>query len=205
MSSFHRADWLSLISPFVAAIVAVAGAYRVAYLSEKGKNRAAAEDLEKLTQIVEQIKADHQMQLAAIKQQNDLVTEQFKIRNQLRLAAIDKRLQAHQGAFRLWRLLYAKTHTDDIKSVVAKCVVWWEKNCLYLEVPARDAFSRAMWSANDHQMLLEMPGRDAAALEAIQRNWANIENAGNIIVDAAALPGLTEAEMEQLKRTAVDT
>jgi len=199
MSSFHRSDWLSVVSPIVTLLV-VAGGYYVAYFQEKGKNRAAAEDIDKLTRAVEDIKTENARQLAEIQHQNNLLLEGLKVKNQLRLAAIDKRLQAHQDAFRLWRMLYAKTNSDDIRSVVAECVDWWERNCLYLEESARDAFGRAMWSANDHKVFLQMPPGDPATIAAIQKNWSNIASAGNVILSAVELPGLTEEERKDVER-----
>ena len=75
-------------------IAAGCGAYFGTYLREKGKNLATKEDLAELTRIVEAIKNEHAKELEVVKG-----------RQQLRMAALDKRLQAHQEAFALWRRL----------------------------------------------------------------------------------------------------
>jgi hypothetical protein len=75
MSSFHRSDWLSVVSPIVTLLI-VAGGYYIAYFQEKGKNRAAAEDVGKLTRVVESIKKENAAQLAEISHQNAVLIEQ---------------------------------------------------------------------------------------------------------------------------------
>jgi hypothetical protein len=201
VTSFHRSDWLAVASPIVTLVIVGAG-YWTTYWQERGRARATARSVKQLTRAVEDIKQENAQKLAEIQHQNAVLIEQLKSRHQLRLAAIDKRLQVHQEAFELWRLLIAKIHSDDIRSAVQECVEWWEKNCLYLEESARNAFSRAMWSANDHKMLLDLPFRDSATVESVQKNWANIMDAGNIILNAVSLPGLTDAEKEELEQLA---
>jgi hypothetical protein len=56
MRSFHRSDWLSVASPIVT------GGYYIAYFQEKRKNRAAAEDIDKLTRVAESIKTENTAQ-----------------------------------------------------------------------------------------------------------------------------------------------
>ncbi|WP_234775684.1 hypothetical protein [Paraburkholderia tropica] len=51
MSSFHRTDWLTVISPLVAMLI-VASGYVVSYMQEKGKNRATSQDIGKLTRTI---------------------------------------------------------------------------------------------------------------------------------------------------------
>ncbi|MEM5419642.1 hypothetical protein [Paraburkholderia ferrariae] len=198
MSSFHRADWLALASPLVTLAIVVSG-YYVAYWQERGKSRAAAENIDKLTRAVEDIKTENAARLAEISHQNAILIEQLKSKHQLRVAAIDRRLQAHQEAFKLWRKLYAKAHSDEVSAIIRECQAWWEDNCLYLDEKSRNAFANAYWAAGHHKMLLQSPVRDEAAIASITRNWAMIEGAGDAIVSGAALPGLTEAEKKELR------
>lgn len=190
MSSFHRADWLALASPIVTLAV-VAGGYYVAYWQERGKARAATENIDKLTRAVEGIKTE-----------NAVLLEELRSRNQMKMAAIDKRLQAQQAAFKLWRKLYAGANSETVSSIVKECQAWWEENCLYLDEKSRNAFANAYWAAGQHRMLLESSVRDEAAIASITRNWAMIESAGDVIVSGASLPGLTEAEKKELKEVA---
>ena len=69
--------------------------------------------------------------------------------HQLRLAALDRRLQAHQEAFALWRGLLADMHDPArIGDAVRKCEDWWNNNCLYLSPDARQAFVQAYLTAH---------------------------------------------------------
>lgn len=183
------------------------GAFFGAYFQEKGKNRATSEDIEKLTRVVESVKAESAKQLAEIQHQNTVLIEQLRSRNQMRMAAIDKRLQAHQEAFKFWRRLYQHAHSDEIGAIVQECQVWWEDNCLYLDRTARDAFANAYWAASQHKAYLNIPHtqNDASAAAVVQRmtdNWDKIKDAGDIIIKAADLPGLTSVEREELREAA---
>ncbi|QNK66072.1 hypothetical protein [Variovorax sp. PAMC26660] len=162
--------------------------FGIGYGTKKGNNAADIEDLPRLTQIVEEIK-----------QQNAMLLESLKSQNQLRVAAIDKRLQAHQEAFRHWsRLLTVVFDQEAMKQLVTECWEWWLSNCLYLEPSAREAFRIAMATAPDHAMIVDA-NRGTGNAKPVQDSWANIFGAGDIIVKAVALPGLTVGEGEQLK------
>lgn len=153
------------------------------YLSEKGKNLATKEDIAKITDEIERVKSQYAVLL-----------EELKAKHQLRLAAIDRRLEAHQEAFTLWRELLAHTHTEEVGKAVIKCQDWWEKNCLYLEPNVREAFSDAYSAAHTHNALLQ--GR--SNVELVKENWERITKAGQIILEAAQLPGFTTVEKKEL-------
>ena len=153
------------------------------YLSEKGKNLATKEDIAKITDEIERVKSQYAVLLEAL-----------KAKHQLRLAAIDRRLEAHQEAFTLWRELLAHTHTEEVGKAVIKCQDWWEKNCLYLEPNVREAFSDAYSAAHTHNALLQ--GR--SNVELVKENWERITKAGQIILEAAQLPGFTTVEKKEL-------
>ena len=155
------------------------------YLAEKGKNLATKEDVAQITREIEAVKSEYA-----------LVLEELRARNQLRMAALDRRLAAHQEAFTLWRELLGAVHSDKVGGVVLKCQAWWEKNCLYLSSPVRESFSDAYTSAHSHHGYLQ--SRTDAKL--VEENWARIMKAGNDIVAAVQLPGLTTAEKDEIKR-----
>lgn len=152
-----------------------------AYSAEKGKNLAQKEDVEALTRIVEDVK-----------QQNAVLLEDHKSRNQLRLAAIDRRLQAHQEAYSLWRRCVANAYGDPIElgKVVMQSQHWWNDNCLYLAPAARDAFFHSFMAVNGHK------GMVAGGVEAatIRQNWEIVKKAGEVIVQSVALPVITDAD-----------
>lgn len=174
----------------VAGIVAIAVAFVVcrhalgAYLSEKGRNLATKEDLAALTKIVEDVKAPYTQ-----------LQEELKARHQLRMAAIDRRLQAHQESFKLWRELMAHVHTDSVGPVVLKCQAWWEENCLYLEPDVREAFLTAYTSANHHHSYVQ--SRSDAAF--VQANWKDIREFPEVLFKAIKLPPLSELERKALE------
>jgi hypothetical protein len=171
------------------ALVAAGIAYLVvkhflpSYLSEKGKNLATREDIEDITRKVESIRTQYLS-----------LVEELKARHQLRLAAVDRRLQAHQDAFALWRKVMHATHTDEIGKVVIECQSWWEQNCIYLEPSVREAFVTAYSAANDHRSYVQ--GRVETAL--VQANWKLITGFPNVLFQAIQLPALSELEAKAL-------
>lgn len=154
------------------------------YLSEKGKNLATREDIRKITELVEEVKAPY----------NQLL-EELRARHQLRLAAIDRRLQAHQESFALWRQLLGAVHTKDAGPTVVKCQDWWEQNCLYLEPDVREAFVRAYTAVSAHGSLLQ----DRTATEAVKQNWQEIVRFPQILFPAVQLPPLSELEKKAVE------
>ena len=157
--------------------------YLSSYLSEKAKNLATREDIEEITRKVEGVRTQYSSLL-----------EELKARHQLRLAAVDRRLQAHQEAFALWRKLMAAVHTKDIGNVVTECQAWWELNCIYLEPVVREAFAIAYGAAHGHHSLVE--GRSEASL--VKSSWKLITDFPNVLFRAIQLPALTELEAKAL-------
>lgn len=168
--------------------------YLPGYLGEKGKNLATKEDIGQITKIVEDVKL-----------QNGVLLEDLKTKNQLRMAALDKRLQAHQDAFALWRRLVAHAHSENVGPIVMECQDFWEKHCLYLEPAARQALSDAYVHAASHRQLVQggqfmTPEQRAELTEHISESWAFIKGAGRVIMESVALPPVTEAEAEQIAK-----
>lgn len=165
--------------------------FGIGYGNRKGSNRADLEDISRLTKLVEDIK-----------HQNAEVLEAMKSRNQLRAAAIEKRLQAHQEAYRLWSLLVSSVFDHEIvRQRVQESWTWWLDNCLYLEPAAREAFRVAMATAPDHSLVVDA-NRGTANAEVVQKSWAGIFGAGDTILRAVALPGLSTGEEAQITRSA---
>lgn len=159
------------------------------YLSEKGKNLATREDIARITDEIEKVRVQY-----------TALVEEFKARHQLRLAAVDRRLQAHQEAFTLWRRLRSSIHTENVDSVVLECQDWWNKNCLYLSAEAREAFLDAYFAAGNHAALVQ--SRDRVA---VNENFAKITGAGTTILAAVELPALGEREQRVLPSNESDT
>jgi len=158
------------------------------YLGEKAKNLATREDIASINGEIERVKTQYA-----------ILIEELRAKHQLRLAAVESRLKVHQEAFTLWRELLASAHHDNVGDVVQKCQSWWERNCLYLEPAVREAFSDAYFAAPLHKRLVE---GGISELENIQSNWKRIVRAGELIVEAVQLPGLTTAERTELAKLA---
>jgi hypothetical protein len=116
----------------------LAGGFFRGYMAEKGKNRAAKEDLGKLTKIVEDIRDTNARGLAKL-------TAELSAHQTMRSAALEKRLEVHQDAYRVAYTMFmdvfepAATHrraSDEIRK-------WWMENALYLDDEPRKAFEQA--------------------------------------------------------------
>lgn len=153
------------------------------YLSEKGKNLATREDIAAITKTIEDIRSQYAV-----------LVEELKARHQLRMAALDRRLQAHQEAFTLWRELMGATHTVEVGTVVIKCQDWWEKNCIYLEPTVRESFVSAYTAAHSHNALVH----GGVDVKTITDNWSQITSFPNLLFKAVQLPALTELEAKSL-------
>ena len=117
--------------------------YVSSYLSEKAKNLATREDIAAITSEIERVRVQY-----------TILVEELKARHQLRMAALDRRLQAHQEAFTLWRELFGNTHSEEVGKSVLKCQAWWEANCIYLEPKVRQGFVDAYSAAHSHNQLV---------------------------------------------------
>lgn len=153
--------------------------FLTSYLNEKGKNLATSEDIERITTKVE-----------GIRTQYSSLVEELKARHQLRLAALDQRLKVHQDAFSMWCKLFDATHTKEVGKVVLECQYWWEQNCIYLEPKVRKSFVEAYSAANNHNSLLSSHA-DAALVKS---NWNLITKFPNELFEAIQLPALSELE-----------
>jgi hypothetical protein len=180
-----------LLSAFGAGSVLAAGVafllvknFLPAYLGEKAKNLATREDVSEITSQVERVRTQYAS-----------LVEELKARHQLRVAALDRRLQAHQEAFTLWRGLLGTVHSEKVGNEVIKCQSWWEQNCVYLEPTVREAFVDAYSAAHSHEAILR--GRDNR--ELAESNWKRISAFPNILFAAVQLPGLSELEKREIE------
>ena len=162
------------------------------YYSEKGKNLATKEDIGEITHQVEVVRTQYLQKLEEISHQNKIIIEQSSRKHQLRMAAIEKRLEAHQKAYALWRNLLPNIFNGEkIAALEQECKEWWNNNCLYLEPDAREAFIKAYISAGMHKEI-----RDSHDTVETKRNWAEIISAGEILVKCVELPTITSFETE---------
>lgn len=156
--------------------------YLPAYLNEKGKNLATREDIASITREIERVRSEYGAML-----------EELKARHQLRLAAIDHRLRAHQEAFTLWQGLI--TEPEDSGKAILECQAWWGKNCLYLEPDVRQAFVVAYHNAHNRAEFVRI-GADA---RLITDAWAKVMEFPDVLFAAIQLPGLSELEVKAMQ------
>ena len=108
---------------------------------------------------------------------------------ELRLAALDRRLESSQRAYHLWRrLVFADKRSREVFDVIQECQDWWDANCLYLSVDAREAFHRAFSSASDHA---QFPATHQPA-ELVREAWSDVIRAGPVIEQSVHLPSIAD-------------
>lgn len=153
------------------------------YFSEKAKNLATKEDVAAITEEVERVRHEY-----------SALVEELKARHQLRLAALDRRLQAHQEAFTLWRGLVVGP--EDSGASILACQSWWEKNCLYLEPDVREAFVLAYSNASLRDQFISI----RADANLITEAWDKMMKFPDVLFAAVQLPPMSELETESMSR-----
>ncbi|WP_105175254.1 hypothetical protein [Pseudoalteromonas sp. T1lg122] len=156
------------------------------YLKEKGKNLATKEDISTITTAVERVRLTYNEKLQELIHQNNILLESQKSNNQLKMIIPEKRMQAHQEAFELWRKIISNLHSDKVSEVVLECQSWYNKNCLYLASDARKAFSLSYGALAIHNDLLQ----NRSNIDHIKKNYIEIMSAGEVIVAGVDLPPL---------------
>ena len=150
-------DWITDVDTFQLGGICILIAlfvfknYVTPYIRKKGENLATKQDIAEITDEIEKVRSEYAKQLEEISLQNRLILEQAKRKHQLSIAALDRRLEAHQQAYTLWRKLRSLLYKDEVGSVVMECQEWWVRNCLYLDAEARQAFSEAYHGAFAHR------------------------------------------------------
>lgn len=161
------------------------------YLSEKGKNRATREDIAEITRIVEEAKKSFTQDLARL-------AEELRAQTSLRMLAAEKRLEAHQEVYQLWRQLVDGIHTENSERrqlLKQQCLDFHFKKCLYLDPTVREAFIAAITSFDVHPDLLRSPQVNpmidrSMITKAIQDNFRRVERLGEAITGACELPSI---------------
>jgi hypothetical protein len=117
-------------------------------------------------------------------------SESLARQHQLRLAALDRRLQAHQEAYALWRhLLFDAWDPTAAPMTARQCQDWWDNNCLYLDPASRSAFQQAFLTADTFHVTQQ--SRDP---RLIQAETEIIRRVGEILVAGVELPPISKGE-----------
>ncbi|WP_310049369.1 hypothetical protein [Luteibacter sp. 3190] len=153
------------------------------YTGEKAKNLATKEDLEELTEIVENIKDGNARGLTKL-------TEELRAHYSMRSAALEKRLEVHQDAYRLsMRMLQTVFAAEaDHLDVGNEIRDWWMRNSLYLDKDPRAAFDKAWMAFVRHPTIMRAEVRVPA--EDVIKNFDEIRALPRVLEDAMALPAI---------------
>lgn len=164
----------------------VLGRFLPSYFAEKGRNLATKEDVATITELVEEVKAKFTLQHEEDAQQDRLDLQERTFQHELRLAALDRRLEAHQQAYKFWVQLvgHAGNNRKGMAQLVVECQGWWMRHCLYLSPKAREALADGYIAAAAYINL--PPDIEADADE----NWPKLLRVGQLLVEAVALPSL---------------
>lgn len=156
------------------------------YLAEKGKNRATKEDIGQITRAVKEIEAGFNEKLADL-----------QAHHQLRMVAAERRMQAHQEAYKHWHTLVVALNSNvDISDLVTECQAWYVGNCIFLGEQSRTAFTSAWASA---MLLRTERGRVG---DIYMRSWDKLDRAGNVFLEEAGLPPMAAADRPHAVATA---
>jgi hypothetical protein len=179
--------WLEYL---IAVVIFAFSSFLGSYLKFKGQNHATKEDINSLTDAVENIKFEYTSKMEELSHQNRLIINNMNFDYQLRLAALEKRLEAHQKAYLYWRkLLSTIKHPQQINNLVMECQEWWDDNCLYLSPEVRIEFKNAYSDAFAYQDL---------SIDEKNKWHQNLQVLGDLIVKAVSLPTIGKLESEVL-------
>ncbi|PRH42083.1 hypothetical protein C6T65_12055 [Burkholderia vietnamiensis] len=179
-----------------AAILLLAREFFPGYFRKKGENLATKEDIAEITKRQEEIK--HKF--------NEII-EASKQRHSLRTLVAEKRMAAHQHAFKHVKgLLSAREN----KAIIEGCKAWMDENCLYLTLEARRAVWRAIGDAESRALFLAEAQMEATANpqrielhDLATEKWNAIMAALPTIVTGVELPPLGDEELAAIRTDAV--
>jgi hypothetical protein len=94
-------------------------------------------------------------------------------RGLLVIAALDKRLEVHQEAYRIWRKIRGAVYKPEILGrVLEEANEFWESNCLYLDPKSREAFIDCIIRAHTHRDILQGGGQnDEERKNSANESW----------------------------------
>lgn len=104
-----------------------------------------------------------------------------------KLVALEKRLEVHQQAFRIWReLMVSLNKPDQLAQVVQRGQDWWNDHCLYLDGKSRKSFYSSLVSG----WLID---KSTSASER-REIFKEINLTGKHLIEGVSLPFLGDIE-----------
>lgn len=119
--------------------------------------------------------------------------EKMKQHHQLSMAAIDKRLEAHQGAYSKWWKLANHIFDANLGEMSRDCEKFIVNNCIYLGSDLSTKFKRAINAADLHKILVDRwkTTQTEENAEKVEQNFEKIQSFGDEIQKAVNLPPIT--------------
>lgn len=157
-----------------------------AYLAEKGKNRATREDIAAITREVENVRDVFNRQM-----------EDLKAHHQLRMVAAERRMQAHQEAYKLWLGFHITVRHDyeTMQHKISDAHAWFSSNCIFLTPTARAAFVEMTQT-----ILVYADIQASGAPENEKKKLLNsYTTLGNIFLTEIDLPTLSRSDIRSLE------
>ncbi|MEW8481934.1 MAG: hypothetical protein AB2669_13630 [Candidatus Thiodiazotropha endolucinida] len=95
-------------------------------------------------------------------------------RGQLAISALDKRLEVHQEAYRIWLGIRRSIQQPEVfNGMLEEAKQFWEANCLYLDPKSREAFIDCIFRASTHQDILrDSSSADKERMDSAKESWA---------------------------------
>ncbi len=110
------------------------------------------------------------------------------------LAALDRRLDAHQEAYRLHQeMIDAYENTAKINEVVSRARIWYNEHCLFLDENSREQFRICLNCANLHSTIMGIVPRSPENSEKNMANKLKIYALGEALQKGVGLPALPSA------------
>jgi hypothetical protein len=106
-----------------------------------------------------------------------LISERRRVAD-FRMAALERRLETHQAAYRLWHeMVWALDDPDKGPETVARCEQWWIDHCLYLDAKSRQEFLQCAHEAGLYRDLKDPdnPAETKARFKRIQNVFKLLE------------------------------
>lgn len=170
------------------------------YLGERAKNLATQQDIQKITDAVEKVRADYASRLQESEHKNALMLERYRSVAEAQRTLLERRLEALQGAYaRLQKLSWDMTSDDAgaINQMVMDAQEFWLNNCIYMGWDVGISFKRGYMTAGAHKALLD--ARFDA--DVIEQSGEFVRNAIKDIIRAAELPAdkvILDSELERV-------
>ena len=145
---------------------------------------------------------------AAISAIANIVMARAQHREELRRVVADDRFRAHQEAYEHWYKMKGVIHTpkSEVSAAVADAQDWWNKNNLYLDQPAREAFWQCMHLVDNyglyyHQWRHATQHKEAEEADKAEKElreaWDKVMGTGDVLAKCVELPGLAGEEQEE--------